>query len=34
LATGDILIGAIDGKGIPMVKPQGVTRRVRLRKGE
>jgi hypothetical protein len=33
-ADGEILIGAIDCKGIPMVKPDGATRVVRRGKGE
>ena len=33
-ARGEILIGAIDCKGIPMVKPQGAERVVRRGKGE
>lgn len=34
LAEGEILVGAIDGKGIPMVKPQGAERVVRRGKGK
>lgn len=34
LAPGDILVGAIDCKGIPMVKPEGAQKVVRRRKGE
>jgi hypothetical protein len=34
LPTGQILVGAIDCKGIPMVKPDGATKVVRRRKGE
>lgn len=34
LADGEILIGAIDGKGIPMVKPNGAVKVVRRGKGE
>lgn len=33
-AAGEILVGAIDGKGIPMVKPEGATKVVRRRKGD
>jgi len=33
IAKGDILVGAIDGKGIPMVKPEGATKVVRRTKG-
>jgi hypothetical protein len=33
-ASGEILIGAIDCKGIPMVKPQGAERLARRKKGE
>ncbi len=33
-AAGEILVGAIDGKGIPMVKPEGATTVVRRRKGD
>lgn len=33
-ADGPILVAAIDGKGIPMVKPEPATRTARLRKGE
>jgi hypothetical protein len=32
--AGSILVGAIDGKGIPMVKPAPAAKTVRLRKGE
>lgn len=32
--TGAILVAAVDGKGIPMIKPNGTTRRVRLTKGQ
>ena len=32
--TGSILVAAVDGKGIPMIKPQGAQRRVRLTKGQ
>ena len=32
--TGPILVAAIDGKGIPMIKPGGAQRRVRLTKGQ
>ena len=34
LEEGDLLVGAVDGKGIPMVKPEGATRVVRRKKGE
>jgi hypothetical protein len=34
LPAQEILVGAIDCKGIPMVKPQGATRPVRRRKGD
>ena len=33
-AQGPILVAALDSKGIPMVKPEGAIRPVRLRKGE
>ena len=33
-ASGSILVAAIDGKGIPMVKPLGAQPRVRLTKGQ
>jgi len=32
--TGSILVAAVDGKGIPMVKPDGAQRTVRLAKGQ
>ena len=32
--TGPILVAAVDGKGIPMIKPGGAQRRVRLTKGQ
>jgi hypothetical protein len=32
--TGPILVSAADGKGIPMVKPEGQKRKVRLKRGE
>lgn len=31
---GDLLVGAVDGKGIPMVKPEGALKVVRRKKGE
>jgi hypothetical protein len=34
LGEGDILVGAIDCKGIPMVKPEGAARVVRRKKGD
>ncbi len=34
MGEGEILIGAVDGKGIPMVKAQPAARAVRRRKGE
>lgn len=34
IVKGEILVGAIDGKGIPMVKPEGATKVVRRSKGE
>ncbi|MGH9223807.1 MAG: ISKra4 family transposase, partial [Acidimicrobiales bacterium] len=34
VGDGEVLVGAIDGKGIPMVKPEGATRTVRLGKGK
>lgn len=34
LDTGSILVAAVDGKGIPMVKPEGAKRTVRPGKGE
>lgn len=33
-ASGEILVGAIDCKGIPIVKPQAAERVVRRKKGE
>lgn len=33
-AQGPILVGAVDGKGIPMIKPEAATKTVRRRKGE
>ena len=33
-AAGSILVAAVDGKGIPMVKPCGAQPRVRLTKGQ
>ena len=33
-AEGPILVGAVDGKGIPMVKPEPAAKTVRRRKGE
>ena len=33
-AAGSILVAAVDGKGIPMVKPGGAPPRVRLTKGQ
>src|SRR5256884_5557338 len=32
--TGSILVAAVDGKGIPMIKPEGGQRAVRLTKGQ
>src|SRR5712692_1574029 len=32
--TGSILVAAVDGKGIPMIKPDGAQPRVRLTKGQ
>lgn len=32
--TGPILVAAVDGKGIPMIRPGGAQRRVRLTKGQ
>jgi hypothetical protein len=32
--TSSILVAAVDGKGIPMIKPEGAKRRVRLAKGQ
>jgi len=32
--TGPILVAAVDGKGIPMIKPAGTPRRVRLTNGQ
>jgi len=32
--TGSVLVAAVDGKGIPMIKPQGAPPRVRLTKGQ
>jgi hypothetical protein len=32
--TGAILVAAVDGKGIPMIKPGGAQRRIRLAKGQ
>jgi len=32
--TGPMLVAAVDGKGIPMIKPGGAQRRVRLTKGQ
>jgi len=32
--TGPLLVGAVDCKGVPMVKPEGAVHRVRLQKGE
>jgi len=32
--TSSILVAAVDGKGIPMIKPDGAQRRVRLTKGQ
>lgn len=32
--TGSILVAAVDGKGIPMVKPEGAQRKVRPSKGD
>lgn len=32
--TGSILVAAVDGKGIPMIKPEGAHPRVRLGKGQ
>jgi hypothetical protein len=34
LCAGDLLVGAVDGKGIPMVKPEGALKVVRRKKGE
>src|SRR3990172_3670022 len=34
VAQGPLLVAALDSKGIPMVKPEGAIRPVRLRKGE
>ena len=33
-ATGSILVAAVDGKGIPMVKPEGAQPKARLTKGQ
>ena len=33
-ATGSILVAAVDGKGIPMVKPEGAQLKARLTKGQ
>ncbi len=33
-ATGSILVAAVDGKGIPMIKPGGAPPRARLTKGQ
>jgi hypothetical protein len=32
--TGSVLVAAVDGKGIPMIKPEGAHPRVRLTKGQ
>jgi len=34
LEDADLLVGAVDGKGIPMVKPEGAIKVVRRKKGE
>ena len=34
LCDGDLVVGAVDGKGIPMVKPEGALKVVRRKKGE
>ena len=34
LCDADLLVGAVDGKGIPMVKPEGAVKVVRRKKGE